>query len=120
MLMAQILDSLQKQITDQRIIHHFHLMANRFFIQHLIKTSNVGINTLDLDSGEIKEIAHVKASSPNWSPDGKQILYSTHPFGGDTGGNIWIMDADGNNARQLLPRSRGWSEDFTDNTQMVT
>ncbi len=67
------------------------------------KDKQRSINTLDLDSGEIKEIAHVKASSPNWSPDSKQILYFTHPFGGDTGGNLWIMDADGNKVRQLLP-----------------
>ena len=61
------------------------------------------ISTIDLESGEIKEIAHVRASSPNWSPDSKYIVYSTHPFGGITGGNLWIMDADGNNIRQLFP-----------------
>lgn len=61
------------------------------------------INILDLDSGEIQELGIVKASSPNMSPDGKLIVYSTHPFDGDTGGNLWIMDADGNNVRQLLP-----------------
>ncbi len=70
------------------------------FSRHHIKRS---ISTLDLESGEIKEIAQVSAGSSNWSPDGRHIVYSTHPFGGATGANLWIMDADGKNARQLLP-----------------
>lgn len=60
------------------------------------------INILDLDSGEIQELGHIKASSANMSPDDKQIVYSTHPFGNEPG-NLWIMDMDGSNVRQLLP-----------------
>jgi imidazolonepropionase-like amidohydrolase/Tol biopolymer transport system component len=41
---------------------------------------------------------------PRISPDGKRILFTSDAGGGD---NVWIMDADGKNARQIT------DEDFT-------
>lgn len=41
---------------------------------------------------------HRNSDDPSWSPDGKQILFST----GRSGRNeLWIMDADGKNQRKL-------------------
>ncbi|MEL7021250.1 MAG: amidohydrolase, partial [Bacteroidota bacterium] len=39
---------------------------------------------------------------PRWSPDGKQILFTSDAGGGD---NIWVMDADGQSAQQLTKES---------------
>jgi imidazolonepropionase-like amidohydrolase/Tol biopolymer transport system component len=39
---------------------------------------------------------------PRFSPDGKQILFTSDAGGGD---NIWIMDVDGKNAKQLTKES---------------
>jgi dipeptidyl aminopeptidase/acylaminoacyl peptidase len=49
------------------------------------------------------------SSSPRWSPDGRTIAYTT-------GGQIWLMDADGGHKRQLTRISSGagnpvWSPD---------
>lgn len=61
------------------------------------------INVLNLGNGEIVEIANVGANAPQWSPDGKQLVFSSFPRLGKSGGNIWIMDADGHDLRELLP-----------------
>ena len=49
---------------------------------------------------------------PRWSPDGKQIVYVTDRDGSD---DVWIMDADGKNARQIsrTDRTQFLSPDFT-------
>ncbi len=41
-------------------------------------------------------------SQPRYSPDGKSILFTSDAGGGD---NIWAMDADGGNARQVTKES---------------
>lgn len=58
---------------------------------------------MDLESSKIEHISDFDVQEPDWSPDGKQIVCTTVPVIGRTGGNIWIMDADGRNARELLP-----------------
>jgi TolB protein len=43
---------------------------------------------------------------PTWSPDGRSIAYASDRAGG---GDIWVMDADGSNARQLTnDRADDW------------
>src|SRR5918993_1149819 len=49
------------------------------------------------------------ASSPRWSPDGKKIAFTT-------GGQIWVMDSDGDDKKQITKVSTGasgtvWSPD---------
>jgi len=39
---------------------------------------------------------------PRWSPDGKKILFTSDAGGGD---NIWVMNADGNQAKQITKES---------------
>ena len=34
------------------------------------------VNVLDIETGVLKEIADVQATSCDWSPDGKQIVYT--------------------------------------------
>ena len=51
-------------------------------------------------------------AQPRWSPDGKQIVYVTDRDGSD---DVWVMDADGKNARQITrsDRTQFLSPDFT-------
>lgn len=45
-----------------------------------------------------EDATHRNSDDPSWSPDGKQILFST----GRSGRNeLWVMDADGSNERKL-------------------
>lgn len=62
-------------------------------------------NILDLGSGEIIELPDIVAISSDWSPDGRHIVFASQSFAfaGDAGGDIWIMDANGENVRKLLP-----------------
>jgi len=62
------------------------------------------VNVIDLVSGKIKKIADFGVNFPDWSPDGKQIVFSDIPVLGKTGSNLWIMDADGGHPRELLPQ----------------
>jgi TolB protein len=45
-----------------------------------------------------EDCSHRNSDDPSWSPDGKQILFST----GRSGRNeLWIMDADGNDEKRI-------------------
>lgn len=70
------------------------------FIRYQNQGKNQSTNILDLETGQIRKISDKWVHSPEWSPDGQQIVFSS-------GGSLWIMDADGNNARQLLPDQEG-------------
>ena len=62
-------------------------------------------NILDLESGELIELPDIVAISSDWSPDSRHIVFASpsFAFAGDAGGDIWIMDANGENVRKLLP-----------------
>jgi dipeptidyl aminopeptidase/acylaminoacyl peptidase len=65
------------------------------------------IHTVGVDGTRQRQIT--PGSTPRWSPDGKRIAYIT-------GGQIWTMDADGSDKRQVTRISTGagtpvWSRD---------
>lgn len=62
------------------------------------------IYSLPITGGEAKLLRQGLAweVQPRFSPDGKKILFSSDAGGGD---NIWIMDQDGQNARQITKES---------------
>ena len=72
------------------------------------RTLKFGIYVLNIETGNMEEIAaQLMASNCDWSPDGKHIIFSEWIAG--TGGvnTIWIMGADGQNPRQLIPAPAG-------------
>ena len=58
------------------------------------------IYVLPIAGGEAKSInsGHAWSMQPRFSPDGSEIAFTSDAGGGD---NIWIMQVDGSNARQL-------------------
>lgn len=61
------------------------------------------ICVLNIDNGQIKKISDISINDPSFSPDGNHIVFTTTAIVAGDGGNVWIMDANGRNARPLLP-----------------
>ena len=78
------------------------------FLRYGWKTDNRwSINILNLENGEIMKIFSKQyLGYPRLSPDGKQIVFSSSD-NNKPGINLWIMDVDGNNARQLIHTTVG-------------
>ncbi len=74
------------------------------------------IYTIPAGGGDAKVLRHNFAMEvqPRYSPDGKKILFTSDAGGGD---NIWMMDKDGSNAKQItkedfrLLNNAVWSPD---------
>ncbi len=76
------------------------------------------VNVLNIETGELKEIADFYAIFCDWSPDGKQIVFTKQGLIGEGINTLWIMGSDGHQPRKLLPRpaegkfkSARWSPD---------
>lgn len=64
------------------------------------------INVLNIATGQMKIIAaDFHATYCDWSPDGKNIIFSK--WGGGKGRTIWIMSSTGDNPRVLIPPPGG-------------
>ncbi|MEM6879017.1 MAG: amidohydrolase, partial [Bacteroidota bacterium] len=62
------------------------------------------IYTLPIDGGQAEAVRPGLAweVQPRFSPDGSQLLFTSDAGGGD---NIWVMDVDGSDARQITEES---------------
>lgn len=65
----------------------------------------VGIYVLNIRTLQMEEIhqSQIRPNTCDWSPDGKQIIFSEGITIGGGGGTIWIIGADGHNPRRLIP-----------------
>jgi Tol biopolymer transport system component len=63
------------------------------------------IGVADINSGLITVLTSntVQDQSPSWSPDGKWIAYNSPAVGNINSNHIWIMDQNGNGARDIYP-----------------
>ncbi|MXY34598.1 MAG: hypothetical protein F4Y60_11035 [Boseongicola sp. SB0664_bin_43] len=80
----------------------------------------LAIFAIELASGDIRRVSNndLSVSSPSWSPDGAWIAYIESEDELDESSHVWVMAADGNEARQLTfgnfwEQSPTWSPDGT-------
>ncbi len=80
----------------------------------------LAIFAIELASGDIRRVSNndLSASSPSWSPDGAWIAYIESEDELDESSHVWVMAADGSEARQLTfgefwEQSPTWSSDGT-------
>ena len=66
------------------------------------QNSKHSISVMNLESGGIRQIYDRLATSPDWSPGGKHIVFSSRSVGG-SGDNIYILESVGDEVRDLLP-----------------
>lgn len=81
--------------------------------QESVDDSLQDLFVFDANGKGLKALAQPgKESNPAWSPDGKMIVYQTFIENSkDASGGLWVMNADGSGAQQLL--SFGAQPDWT-------
>ncbi len=62
-----------------------------------------GIYVLNLNSGVRRQIFDRLALDPHWSPDGKRIVFTSPSALGASGDNIYIIELDEGDIREILP-----------------
>jgi len=66
------------------------------------------VYTMNPDGTNVKQLTDLGPNNgayfESWSPDGKQIAFAEYPAP-DFIGQLWIMNADGSNQRQILAES---------------
>ncbi len=69
------------------------------------------IYSVEPDGSGLTQLTHVPdpevTGDPSWSPDGTRIVFTVQPSAGNRS-DIWVMDADGSNLRQLTD-GNGWN-----------
>ncbi len=68
--------------------------------------ANSEIRLINLDGGKAKNLTNCKSldAYPAWSPDGRKIAFTSDRDGTV---NVYVMDADGDNVKQLTKGDRG-------------
>lgn len=73
--------------------------GNRIAFEALGADGNTEVWLVNPDGSGLAQLTHGLANKqPAWSPDGRQIAYTSNAGGTN---DIWIMDADGQNAQRL-------------------
>ena len=65
------------------------------------------IYTMNADGSGVRQLTYLEddgAFDPSWSPDGRQIVFSTSLRSSSAGFSLYVMDADGSNKRALHER----------------
>ncbi len=81
------------------------------------------IHTVDIDGKNVRRLTRVKNvwdSSPTWSPDGKTIAFARE-YKDDSGEmleQVWLMNADGSNQRQIKA-IKGRSPEFMQDGRLL-
>ena len=67
--------------------------------------------TVNIISGLSSEVVGFEANVQlgiDWSPDGRQLAYTSNPAGGPTS-NLWVVAPDGTHARQVTHLPNDWA-----------
>jgi len=67
------------------------------------------IFVMNADGSSAREIAHVGTVNDRlrWSPDGTRIAFSAYDISPSTPDRVWVVNADGTNARQVTTDANG-------------
>ncbi len=100
--------------TGSALMRHLAIAPDgkRIAYSSLSMANNIGSVTISSQTMEaagehtlLTQDTNRRKSSPSFSPDGKTIAYSVWRIG--AGGEIWLMDTDGGNQRQLTAELAG-------------
>jgi Tol biopolymer transport system component len=92
--------------------------ANRLVYSQSIRDSNVWrVNVQDLTDPPALLLASTRADlNPSYSPDGRQIAFESDRSGNE---EVWVSDADGSNAFQLVHMGRSGSPRWSPDGQRI-
>ncbi|MEX0719129.1 MAG: hypothetical protein WD059_00590 [Balneolaceae bacterium] len=94
-----------KQLTSngENYLPKFSPDGNKIIYEHWPEGLSKSIRMMDSDGSNKKVLAKDWSSDMAWSPDGEKIVYvfSNHYYERPGNGQLWIMNADGSNKKQL-------------------
>ncbi len=83
------------------------LFTDLYFFGHRIATHLLKADNPSADLVNLSNQSTVEDSTPRWSPDGSQIAFTRKQASTAMGRQLWLMDADGSNQRELT-RNADW------------
>jgi eukaryotic-like serine/threonine-protein kinase len=122
-------EPLQLSSSFSERIRYFSISADgrRIVYSALLTDSNVWTLPLDSSTGlpngasrELTRDRSLRNSLPWFSPDGKRIAFNTQRINRDRrDGDIWVIDEDGNNKRQITTEGGGLATWFPNGQQLA-